>query len=189
MKKWALGVLGLVSFALGQQQALPKSQIFIGVTTGFSTFNVVKQPYNNAFLWGLKAGYQYNLNRFVSLRGQMDYIQTLKPTAFNTDVYSFFNIHMDMVNDFYRRKKFNFGTFVGLGFGYFQSAMSLHSSVDHLSFMGYNGVLDIGVGGTIAQKQRVELGIKIPFGQIQSTRPKPLAMDFYYWLVSYAYLF
>ncbi|BEG56881.1 Putative outer membrane protein [Helicobacter sp. NHP21005] len=189
MKKWVLGVLGLVGVVVAQQQALPKSQIFIGVSTGFSTYNVVKQPYNNAFLWGLKAGYQYNVNRFVALRGQMDYIMTLKPTAFNTDVYSFMDVHLDMVNDFYHSKKFNFGTFVGVGFGYFQSAMTLHSYVGDRSFMGYNGVVNFGVGGTIAKKQRVELGVKIPFGKIQSTHPKPLAMDFYYWLVSYAYLF
>ncbi|CCM11691.1 hypothetical protein HHE02_03540 [Helicobacter heilmannii] len=189
MRKWLLGVLVLSTLALAKQQALPKNHIFIGVTTGFSTLNVVKQPYNNAFLWGLKAGYQYDINRFVALRGQIDYIQTIKPTAFNTNVYSLFNIHMDMVNDFYHSKKFNFGTYVGLGFGYFQSAMTLHSYVGDRSFMGYNGVLDLGVGSTIAQKQRVELGVKIPFGKIQSIRHKNLAMDFYYWIVSYAYLF
>ncbi|BCZ17642.1 Putative outer membrane protein [Helicobacter sp. NHP19-003] len=189
MNKWALGVLGLVGVALAQQQVLPKNQVFIGVTTGFSTYNVAKQPYNNSFLWGLKAGYQFNPSRYVSLRAQIDYIQTLKPTAFNTDVYSFMDVHLDMVNDFYHSKKFSFGTFVGVGFGYFQGAMTLHSSVDHLSFMGYNGVVNFGVGSTIAQKQRVELGVKIPFGKVQSIRQKNLAMDFYYWLVSYAYLF
>ncbi|WP_163532820.1 outer membrane beta-barrel protein [Helicobacter suis] len=179
----------LIGASPNKPEPLTKNQIFIGATTGFATYRNNKEPWINSFVWGFKGGYQHNFNPYVSLRGQIEYLMAIKPTAFNTLVSSFVGLHVDMVNDFYHKSKYAFGTYIGLGLGYFQGAHTLVSSTDNRSFMGYNGVLDVGFGSTIDKQHRVELGIKIPFGKINAVNNKFLSMDFYYWLASYAYLF
>ncbi|WP_199767074.1 outer membrane beta-barrel protein [Helicobacter salomonis] len=167
-----------------------KNHIFIGVSTGFQTLRMVPTPWQNNFLWGIRGGYQFNALKYLAIRANMDYIMALRPTALHTNVYSFLSFNVDMINDFYHiSKKMAVGTYVGVGFGYFQNAQTLNSPVNARSFMGYNGIVNVGLGGTLAQKHRVELGVKFPFGKIKSTRYAEITMQTYYWIASYAYLF
>ncbi|WP_120945603.1 MULTISPECIES: outer membrane beta-barrel protein [Helicobacter] len=166
-----------------------KNRIFIGVNTGFQTTKSTSTPWQNNFLWGIYGGYQFDAHKYFALRVDIDYIMALRPTALHTRVYSFLSANVDMINDFYRlSKKMVVGTYLGLGFGYFQSAEVLNSSVSARNFMGYNGVFNVGLGGTIEQQHRVELGVKIPFGRIKSLNHHGFIQT-YYWIASYAYLF
>ncbi|MFC3847359.1 outer membrane beta-barrel protein [Helicobacter baculiformis] len=191
MKRWALGFLCIAGIAdATTEQTRSKSKIFVGVMTGFQSARFAPAPWQNNFLWGICGGYQFNAHKYISVRTDIGYIMALRPTALHTNVYSFLSVNVDMINDFYRlSKKMIVGTYLGLGLGYFQSAQTLDSSVSARSFMGYNGVLNLGVGGTIEKQHRVELGIKLPFGQIHSTKNPALSLWAFYWVASYAYLF
>lgn len=192
MKKWALGLLLIDIASATSAQIRHKSQILIGVMSGFETYKLApssKQPWTNSFLWGLKAGYQYVFIKYVALRAEISYLMGLKPTALHTLVHSFLSINVDVVNDFYQVGKYNLGTYIGLGLGYLQGAPTLLSSDANRSFMGYNGVFNLGVGSTIEQKHRVELGVKIPFGQTKSVIGHGFYSERFYWVASYAYLF
>ncbi|WP_121021434.1 outer membrane beta-barrel protein [Helicobacter vulpis] len=177
-------------FSLALANEARKNHIFIGVSTGFQTTKPALIPWQNNFLWGIRGGYQFDALKYLAIRVDMDYLMGLRPTALHTQVYSFLSVNADVINDFYRlSKKMTVGTYLGLGFGYFQNAEVLNSSVSARSFMGYNGVLNLGVGGTIEHQHRVELGVKIPFGKIKSLYHHGATMQAYYWVASYAYLF
>ncbi|WP_104750140.1 hypothetical protein [Helicobacter cynogastricus] len=191
MRAWALGLL-LVGSLWGASGAIndKKNRIFIGVMTGFRTAKLSSTPWDNAFSWGIEGGYQYDIRQYISLRTAINYLQTLKPTAFNTKVDSLLSWNMGVVSDFYKlSKKMLIGVYADIGFGYFQSAMTLSSPIQTRSFMGYNGVFDFGVGGTLEKQHRVELGVKFPFGEVKSIKKPSTSLRAFYWIASYAYLF
>ncbi|WP_121756971.1 hypothetical protein [Helicobacter felis] len=189
MRAWTLGLL-LVGSLWGVNNNAQRNRVFIGVMTGFRTAQLSITPWGNAFLWGIKGGYQYYVGQNVSLRTTIDYTQTLKPTAFHTRVDSLLSWNVGVINDFYRlSKKMLIGVYADIGFGYFQSAMTLNSSIQARSFMGYNAVLDFGLGGTLEQQHRVELGLKFPFGEVWSIKNPSVSLRAFYWIASYAYLF
>ncbi|CCF81603.1 hypothetical protein HBZS_120540 [Helicobacter bizzozeronii CCUG 35545] len=193
MIKWICGLsLGVGLLGATSEKIQHKSHIFVGVMSGFETYRLSiasKHPWTNSFLWGIKAGYQYDLVKYAALRVDLSYIMGLKPTAFHTLVHSFLSLNMDVVSDFYKIGKYDLGAYAGLGFGYFQGAPTLVSTDSNRSFMGYNGVFNLGVGSTIEQRHRVELGVKIPFGKTKAVIGKGFYSERFYWVASYAYLF
>ncbi|WP_104747652.1 outer membrane beta-barrel protein [Helicobacter cetorum] len=167
------------------------SQIYLGANVGLAPIETIPKATPNssytAFLWGAKGGYQYAFLKYLALRGDFSYLMAIKPTAFNTIVTSLLSLNADVLSDFYTYKKYSFGVYAGLGVGYFEQNIRLSS--ENGSFMGYNGLVNVGVGSTIEVHHRIELGVKIPFLKTRNIFKHSSYLSSVFISASYSYLF
>ncbi|WP_104713436.1 outer membrane beta-barrel protein [Helicobacter cetorum] len=189
MKKALAIFIGLLEI-LGAFE--PKSShIYLGAEVGLAPIQIMpKSPIDSsytAFLWGAKGGYQYAFLKTLALRGDFSYIMTIKPTALNTIVTSLLSLNVDVLSDFYTYQKYSFGAYFGLGVGYLGQNMRL--GAENSSFMGYNGLVNVGVGSTIEEHHRVELGVKIPFSKTKNIFKHSNYLNSVFISASYSYLF
>ncbi|PAF48004.1 hypothetical protein BKH46_01445 [Helicobacter sp. 12S02634-8] len=183
----------------GSSEALG-SQIFVGASVGgadiVKKINHIKDTSNSyqALTWGLRGGYQLTFYKFFALRAYLDYVMGIKPSGLDTITTSMLSLNADLLLNVLFIGENVFGVYGGLGFGYFQHANVVKTTPEDGAFVyGYVGVLNFGVGWTLQNTHRVELGMKIPFNKAQSTldpstQPRATYEDMYV-SASYSYLF
>ncbi len=166
-----------------------KSHIYFGAMVGLAPIEIkpASDSSYTAFLWGAKGGYQFAFLKALALRGEFSYLMAIKSTAFHTINTSLLSLNIDALSDFYTYKKYSFGVYGGLGIGYFYQ--NNHLSMKNSSFMGYNGLFNVGLGSTIDKHHRIELGAKIPFSKTRNSFKNSYFLESVFIHASYSYAF
>ncbi|GAA8005317.1 outer membrane beta-barrel protein [Helicobacter pylori] len=168
-----------------------KSHIYFGAMVGLAPIEITPKPVSDssytAFLWGAKGGYQFAFFKALALRGEFSYLMAIKPTALHTINTSLLSLNADVLSDFYTYKKYSFGVYGGLGIGYFYQ--SNHLGMKNSSFMGYNGLFNVGFGSTINHHHRIELGAKIPFSNTRNSFKNSYFLESVFIHAAYSYAF
>ncbi|WP_187857652.1 outer membrane protein [Helicobacter pylori] len=187
MKKIALILALWVGFSGAFEPK--KSHIYFGAMVGLAPIEIkpVSDSSYTAFLWGAKGGYQFAFFKALALRGEFSYLMAIKPTALHTINTSLLSLNADVLSDFYTYKKYSFGVYGGLGIGYFYQ--SNHLGMKNSSFMGYNGLFNVGLGSTIAHCHRIELGAKIPFSNTSNSFKNSYFLESVFIHAAYSYAF
>ncbi|MGL2833380.1 outer membrane beta-barrel protein [Helicobacter pylori] len=168
-----------------------KSHIYFGAMVGLAPIKITPKPVSDssytAFLWGAKGGYQFAFFKALALRGEFSYLMAIKPTAFHTINTSLLSLNADVLSDFYTYKKYSFGVYGGLGIGYFYQNDRLE--IGNGSFMGYNGLFNVGLGSTIDYRHRIEIGAKIPFSSTRNSFKNSYSLESVFIHAAYSYAF